>query len=144
MHDALLVRISEALAQLNRHVEFLDERHRLLDVLHPRLEVLTRQELHDDVRRAFGLAKLVDRDDVPVLQTRDRFRFALEPLVGGRIDREVDEHHLDGDVALEFGIAPFVQQSHAAAADKIDDVVTPDHFRNLRHGVFAQCSVRTG
>jgi hypothetical protein len=127
MDDALVVRVAEAFAQLNRDFELLLQRERRV-VLEQRFEVAAAQELHHDVRRAFDFAQLVDRDHVLVLQARDGARFTLEPLAGGVVAGEVDVHHLQRDVALQHRIVRAVEHAHPAAPDELDDVVPADRL----------------
>ena len=134
MDDPLLVRVGQPLAQLDRHFELLRQRHAdVVAALQQRLEVLAAQELHDDIGRAVDLAELVDGDDITMLQSRDGLRFALEPLAGGGVQREVDVHHFQRDIALELRIVRPVEHSHPAASDEFDNVIAADGLRDWRH-----------
>ena len=82
MDDAGGVRLGEALGGLDGDVEELLRRQRLArgDELAQRLAL---DELHGDVDRAVGLADVVDREDVRVVQRRGRARLLLEALAAG-------------------------------------------------------------
>src|SRR3712207_8160833 len=57
--------------------------------------------LHDDVRDAVLLARVVDRDDAGGVERRGRLRLATEPGLERRVAREVGAQHLDRHVAAE-------------------------------------------
>ena len=95
--------------------------------LHPRAERRAAQELHHDVRLVVLLGELEDRDDVAVLQLGGGPRFAIEArphLLG--VFREVGEHHLDRDFAIEHRIEAAIEHTHAAAPDALEDLVAAD------------------
>ncbi len=85
---------------------------------------------------AVDLAEFVDGDDVPVLQACDGPRFPLEPLAGRIVAREVDVHHLHGDVAFERRVVPAIEDAHAPSTDEVDDVVAPNLLWNVRHAFY--------
>ena len=62
-------------------------------------------EFHDEKRRLACLTDVVERADVRMIQRPDAFRLALKPLARRRISGEAFGKNLDGDVAIEPGIA---------------------------------------
>ena len=70
-------------------------------------------ELHRDPRNGAGLADLVDRDDVRVVQRRGGARLLLEAGEPVRVGRERLRQHLDRDFAAQPRIARLVHLSHA-------------------------------
>ena len=56
-------------------------------------------------------------------ERRDDLRFALEPGKGARILGERPGDHLDGDVAIELGVAGPIHLPHPAAANQRQDFV---------------------
>ena len=81
-------------------------------------------ELHDEVGIAVAVdAEVVDLHDVGVRQPRDRLRLATEAL--HEVGRGV-EHHLDGDGAIELGIAPAIDRAHPALPEELQVYVAAD------------------
>ena len=110
-------------------LELRRQRQRLRPAQH-RVKVLAAQEFHHDVRRAVVLAQFVDRDDVRVLQPRDGLGLALEPLARRRVEREIDQHHLERDVAVERRVLGAIEHAHPAAAKQAQDFVAANMRRN--------------
>ena len=75
VHDALLVRVVQRVAELRDDVELVVERERQRRD-HPRGEARAAQELHHDVRRGAFFGELEDRDDVAVLELGGGARLA--------------------------------------------------------------------
>jgi len=69
------------------------------------------------------LVDVVDRADVGMIELRDRFRFARETLAELRIVGERARQHLDRDRTVEPRIACAIDLSHAAGAERRDDLV---------------------
>ena len=63
------------------------------------------------------LAHVVQRADMWVVQARDGLRLALEPLLEIGVTGDVLGQDLDGDGAVQAGVAGFVDLTHAARAD---------------------------
>ena len=63
-----------------------------------------------------SLADVVERADVRMAQLRDRLRFALEPCCPRDRPRDARQD-LDGDRAIQAGVARLVDLAHAAGAD---------------------------
>src|SRR6185312_4245839 len=81
-------------------------------------------ELHDEVGIAVAVdAEVVDLHDVGVRQPRDRLRLATEAL--HEVGRGV-QHDLDGNRAIELGIAPAIDGAHAALPEQLQIHVTAD------------------
>ena len=88
------------------------------------------QELHHDVRLVVFFGELEHRDDVAVLQLGGGLRLAIEArphLLG--VVREVRQHHLDRDFAIEHRVERAIEHAHAAAPDALEDLVASDLFR---------------
>ena len=100
----------------------------------PLREVLAVDQLHHERARR-RLSTPVDLRDVRVIQRRQRARLALEARQPIRIGREQIGQHLDGDVALEPGVARAIHLAHSAGADRRDDLVDADAVtRGKAHG----------
>ena len=63
------------------------------------------EQLGDDVRRAFMVADVVNRQDVRVVQRRGGERFLLEAAQTIRIPGELGGQNFDGDLAIESRVA---------------------------------------
>ncbi len=114
---------------------------------HPFAEVLTLQELRDDVRRAVVLAEVVDRENARVIQGRGGARLLLEAAQPVRIIGEGPRQDLHRDVPLQPNVAGPVDLSHAARADRRDDLVRSEpgtggkaHFSRARGGWYRRKS----
>ena len=77
---------------------------------------------HQERGAAVGLLDGVDADDVLVRHLGRRPRLAAEALAGGGVVGQLGVHELDGDEALQAGVAGLEHDAHAAAADHLDHV----------------------
>jgi hypothetical protein len=88
----------------------------------PRLEGLTLEILHDEVRvlaATCGIActDIVQHANVGMIEARDRLRFTIEALFHFRILREVRRHDFDRDDAVQPGGLGFIHIRHAPGSD---------------------------
>ena len=116
VHDAALMSVAEAAADLDQHVDLLAERQRFRPPQHD-LEVGAGQQLHRDEGDATVLAELVDDDDVRVLQPRGGLGLDLEALAAVRVEAAVAGQRLERDLALEGLVSGPVDHPHPATAD---------------------------
>ena len=65
----------------------------------------------------------MERGDVPVIQTREKPRFALEPGKPLGIFGELGREYFDGDIAPELGVARTVDLAHATGTEQRFDFV---------------------
>src|SRR6516162_9002815 len=70
-----------------------------------------------------GLADVVQRADVWVIQRRGRTPFALEALERSLIVRELVGKELQGDGAAQAGIRRLIDDTHTADANPLEDPV---------------------
>ena len=85
------------------------------------------QQLHDQEDAAVaGLADIVERADVGVLQRGRGPRLAQEPLARRRFTGQRGGQHLDRHVAVETRVARLVDLPHAAGANGPDDLYGPN------------------
>ena len=73
-----------------------------------------------------GLADLVDRDDIGVMQTGGGRGLGAEPQHAFRVVVRTSDEHLQSDEAFQFPVAGLVHNSHTAAAQAFQDVETFD------------------
>src|SRR5205823_9891824 len=86
--------------------------------------------LHRDERLAVEFADVEDGDDVGVMQSSGRLRFAREALpdlraVGG-LAKQLDD---DAPVA-DVRIAGEIEVAHPPVADRLDDLIATDNCRS--------------
>ena len=145
MDDAVLVRSVEGLGDLRRDVERLSKRHRAArQALGQRL---TGEMFHDEVGRAVVAADVVERADVRVRERGDGAGLPLEAGAAVRIGAQFGREDLDGDRAVEAGVAGLVDLTHAAGADSRLDLVGSEaspgdeaHGHGLRGALYAALS----
>ncbi len=119
--DAFLVRRGQTVRDLDRIVDRLARGESSGG--DPASQRFPFQELCDDVRRAIVRADVVDRRDVGVVERPGRTRLVLETTESIRILRERRRQNLDRDVAPEPRVARPVDLSHAARAERREDLV---------------------
>ena len=93
-----------------------------------RLQVGPVDVAHRDEEAAVGLARLVDRDDVRVVEARGEPRLAEHPLAEPFVVGEALAQQLQGDRALEPHVERAVHLAHAAAPGKSADLVAGDEL----------------
>src|SRR5262249_42738567 len=76
---------------------------------------------HDEVVVPARFAEVVDRDDVRVLQARQRAGFTDKTLGEGRVVAGLVRQDLQGHEAVELDLPRLVDRAHAAVADQPDD-----------------------
>jgi hypothetical protein len=131
MHDMSRVSVSKAFRQFLQDVETPHQRQ------HRRSQLFTERcafhELHHDVWMAVVLANVVDLDDVRVTQEAGGACLLHEPaphlLVGGTV--RVQEFNRDEPHNMR--VARTKDDTHAALTETIQDFVSPDALRQLRH-----------
>lgn len=68
---------------------------------------------------AAGLAEIIDRDDVRVVESREHAGFAAETLGESGVARQRLGENLERDEAFELSMARFVHGAHAAGANQL-------------------------
>ncbi len=91
-----------------------------------RLEVHAVDEPHRDEQAAVRLARVVDRNDVRVVEACGEARLAQETLAEALVVRELLDEQLEGDGALEAHVLRPVDLAHATASDESADLVAGD------------------
>ena len=129
--DALAVRVVEGVADLGDEFEGLGGVQ--AGAVQDLAEVGAIDELHDEVEmacaarpstvlpsplRRLGLAEIVDGDDAGVLELGEGARFAAEAGDELRVGGDFGGEELDGDGAVERGLAAFIDRAHAAVAEQ--------------------------
>ena len=95
-------------------------------------QVVALEELHRDVGRAVGVvAEVEDGHHVGVHHARDRARLALEAVLLLGVARDLGQHDLERDVALEERVVGVVDDAHGARAEAAQDVVLADTRREV-------------
>jgi hypothetical protein len=128
--DSLAVRGVERQRDLLPDLQQLRERQRAsLQALGQRLPF---QQLHHQVMelllpwrslRGRGVADVVQRADVGMVQRGDGLRLALEALANLLVAGQHRGNQLDGDIAIQARIARAMDLPHAAGAERAEDLV---------------------
>jgi len=74
----------------------------------------------------------VNGADVLVVQQRSRLGLLDEAVLGRFVPDQLGRQELQGDDALELGVLGLVHDTHAAAADALQDAVMGDHVADHR------------
>src|SRR3954463_72095 len=90
---------------------------------HERAQVAALDVAHRDVQGALVLARVVDRDDVRVVDRRRQARLADEALTESRVLGELRGDELEGDRTVEVELDGPVDDAHAAATGDAGDAV---------------------
>src|ERR1700737_4652697 len=91
------------------------------------------QKLHDNDRLPVLVVNFVDRADVRMVQCRSSFGFALEAAESLRVLRDIIGQELEGNKPAEFDILSLVDNTHAAAAQLLNDAVVRDGLADRYH-----------
>ncbi len=85
-------------------------------------------EFRDDEGRSIVRADVVDRDDVGMIQRARGLRLVEEALLARRIGAGARQD-LDGDRAVQTGIARAIHFAHPAGTQQGDDFIRPEAAR---------------
>ena len=90
--------------------------------------------LHDEVELAlFGLADVVDVDDVRVIDAVGGARFAQHPRAQVRLAAQIGANQLERDDAIDEDVAGAIDDAHAAFAEpRLEPVAPGDDFPEHR------------
>ena len=122
VHDAVLVGVVERAGGLAGDAERVVHRELAL-AAEPVAEALALDERHGEPEPAGGLARVVDGQDVGMLEPGGEPDLALEPL-GAERGGELGEQDLEGDRAVVAEVVGQVDDGHAAAAELALEGVT--------------------
>ena len=121
MNDAATVGFVEAVGDLRAELQNLVEGEgAFFEALG---EGLAFDALHDEIVDAILMADVVEHADVGMIEAGNSFGFAFETLFLHGIGRKMRGKNLDGDSAVEAGVARAIDFSHAAGAERRDDFV---------------------
>ena len=133
MDDALRVGEVQARAHVFEDRQPVGERQRRPPA-NQLLQRLARHVLHGDERPAVVLADIEDRHDVGMAKAPGGARLAREPLARRLVVDSLLEQ-LDGDRAIDRGIAGEVEGAHAAVGNQPDDAIPSDRDGGRRGGM---------
>ncbi len=86
------------------------------------------EQLRDRVRHRAERARVVDREDVRMVERRDRARLAVEPMEAVGVVRRRVGQQLQGDLAPQTRVAGAVDLAHAALSERSEDLVGAELF----------------
>ena len=116
MHDLLVVRGGQADGDLDADLDRLARRGR--SSLEPLPQRLALEQLRHGIGRSLVHADVMNGEDVRVRERRDRLGFALEAGAAIRVLRNQRRKDLDGDVAIETGVAGAIHLAHPAFTER--------------------------
>ncbi len=73
------------------------------------------------------IAHVVEGADVRVIERGNRLGLAIESGAALRISGDVGRQHLDGDRAIEAGVACLVHLAHPAFAELLNYLIRAEH-----------------
>lgn len=106
--------------------------HHLTDIAPPRdpgPQRLPRDVLHRDVplrRHILGLADVVNRKNVRMIQRRRSLRLQPQPRDRTRIAARLFRQNLDGHIAIQPSIARPIHHTHPTLTDRLNDLVNTE------------------
>jgi hypothetical protein len=125
VHDAMRVRVRQRIDDVDQNAQCLADRERatLLKPLAERLPVDVRHhEEQDAPLRSGDLSRVVERQDVRVLESREGLDLAQEPRAAERCG-EVLAKHLDRDLTIVSQVVREVHGGHAARTQLAVDAI---------------------
>ena len=132
MHDAQVVRGLERFGDLPGDRQRLGDRHR--SALDQRRKIVALDQLHHQRADAVRFLEAVDVRDVGVIERCEHLGFAGEAGQALGVLGEVLRQDLDGDVAVEPGVARAVDLPHASLTELGGDLVrTESRAGGQRH-----------
>ncbi len=141
MDDPALVGVADRLAdrpeEPQPQLELLP-RHGLRARAEPLAERRPAHELHgEEVVPVVGVARLVDRGDVGVLEAAEDLRLAVEHAGVEIVDVVPLAHDLERDAAARVLLLGFPDDAHPALAEQPEDAIPADRGRHLPGGCAA-------
>jgi hypothetical protein len=89
--------------------------------LHRLTKVDAVDKFHEQVKKAPGLAEVMDGNDVRMIEAGEDASFTIEPLGKGGIGSEGLREKLESHHAVELGLTGLIDDAHAALSDEIED-----------------------
>ena len=115
------VGVVERIGHLRGDADRLLDRQRLLGD-EPVPQRLSGHDRHDEIEEAVGLPRVVERQDVRVVEGGGQPDFAQEAVPAQRL-REIVAEHLDRHLAVVLEVAREVHRGHAALAELALDAI---------------------
>ncbi len=119
MHDAVLVRVLQRLADRRHDGQRLLRREAAR--LHRLPQIHAIHELHEQVVKPARLPEIVDRDDVRMIERRERLGLVRETFGKLRIGHPLRREQLQRDQAAQRLLPRLIDHAHPAAPEKLDD-----------------------
>ena len=126
MDDTLLMRVLQRLGHLAQERRGLPRIDRAFG--HEVFQRAAGNVLHHQVWRAFGFAVVVHGEDVRMIEFSDGLRFDLEAFQKAGLIQQKLRQYLDRHNAIEPRLVGFVDRRHAAAADRLDQLILTEGF----------------
>ena len=145
VHDPFFVRRRESMRDLQRDVDGFARRNR--SAIEAFAERFTFQQLADEKRGAVGVADVVDRQQIRMIEHACGARFLLESLQTLLVAERHRGQNFDGHIAAEASVGGAINRAHTPLADPSGNPVRPEHrvflenhsVNGNRGGVLAPC-----
>jgi hypothetical protein len=97
-------------------------------------QVIPFDELHGDELHAFGVAQVVNTDDIAIGNLTGEKDLLLEALQNVGITGQFGTDHFQRDRAAQFAVFGLVNGPHAAFADRLENLVASAQHRSRKQG----------
>src|SRR5690606_30048323 len=124
MDDAGVMRSNTCICGLLNYAKDPRQRERLVLYVFAKLAALN--ELVREIAAVLILADLIDRNDVRMIQRRDRLGFLAETASAIGVECKLRREKLYCYVAVEFAVKGGIDLAHATLADLGADLITPE------------------
>ena len=132
VHDALVVRVLQRLADLRHDGQSFLRRHPPAPEQLPQGQAI--HELHQQIIAPLHLAKIIHRDNLRVIEPGQGARLALEPLGELGITLLFRRQELQRHQPIQPRLARLINRAHAAATEKANDLEVREKLRHLGYG----------
>jgi hypothetical protein len=142
VNDALVVRRCQSSRHLLCELGRLSRRQRT--GIQPSTQGFAFQKLRDQIRRTFVLAKIMNRQNVGMIQRRYRPRLLLEPPQPFGVAGKRPRQNFDGHVAIQPRIAGAIHLTHASDAEQGLDLVRTELRSRRKHPRVTMIAMQPG
>ncbi len=126
MDQSTRMGIAQRLAHLFDDLSYLFQGQRF-----PMQQIIQRASFnvrHDDIGISFILSKIMNREDMDMLQPGDQLGFLLETAYEFRVPCEMARQDLKGDIAIHARLIGLIDRRHTPFAQGCHDLVFPELF----------------
>src|SRR5215510_1035873 len=114
--------LTKAIADLARHIDALAEIQRSKTIQHTP-QALALNEFHRDERGCAATVEVVNATNVLVCDSSSKPKFVFQTVDERRLIRDFRPQYLEGNTLSCFAIIRFENNTHAAHADTLQDLI---------------------